>query len=169
MGDPLSAIAGVIGLADVAARTSSLVWRLVVQWRDAPAQLLLLQEDLRNFSHVAGLLQVVCETTKERSGSQKYALLEPLSTQAEIATRTWLELQAIVESISAAPEIGRSRIRRERWLAKRSRVAVLYLAYWWQTRAHNLLNSMIDEKNDRLYIELEVGNGAIYMHLQASK
>ncbi|KAF2489235.1 hypothetical protein BU16DRAFT_544640 [Lophium mytilinum] len=123
MADPLSAIAGVVGILDVAARTSSQVWKLIEAWRNAPTQILDLSEEIHTSRRVSTQLQTMCDALKGVSESDPF--VEILAAQIDTARTICVSLDAILQSIGSTSPDTRRRIRKEKWLQAKSKVADL--------------------------------------------
>ncbi|KAF2805404.1 ankyrin [Mytilinidion resinicola] len=123
MADPLSGIAGVVGLLDVATRTSSQVWKLIEAWRSAPTQILDLSEEIHTSRRVISQLQTACDTVTDVTEFDPF--IEVFTTQIDIARTVCMGLESILQSISGTSLDSRRRIRKERWLQARSKVADL--------------------------------------------
>jgi hypothetical protein len=120
MAEPVSTIASIIGLLDVAAKLSSQASRLAREWKDAPTQIRSLSEEIDMSHHIAKELKALCELLEEQSQPPGYA--EAISTQIRRARPVWTELERIVQSVQGPLK---QKVRRDKWMVKAYRVAAL--------------------------------------------
>lgn len=120
MAEPLSTIVSVVGLIEIAARTSSQVLRIVREWKDAPAQIHLLSEEIKMSHGIAKELKALFEQLDGQPQPPGYA--EAISTQIRRAAPVWIELEKIVQSVRGPLK---QKARRNIWMRKAYRVAAL--------------------------------------------
>ena len=120
MAEPLSTVAAIVGLVDVAAKISSQVLRLAREWKDAPAQIRSLSEEIDMSHCITKELKALCELLEGQSQPSEYA--EAISTQIKRARPVWTELEKIVQSVQGPLK---RKVRRDKWMVKAYRVAAL--------------------------------------------
>lgn len=98
--DPFSALASIVGVADVAARASTTIWKVINEWRDAPAQLGELQEEIHASTDI---------------------FKELIATQLLKAKSAWTDLEGILNSVLPLPAAGRTRIRKDKWMTQKGK------------------------------------------------
>jgi len=99
MSDPLSILAGVAGLVDIAARTSSQVLRLIAEWKDAPKQIYFLSEEIHMSQRIAQQLKTLCELLVEQNPTQIPGCDIAINIQLNRAKPVWAELGDILQSV----------------------------------------------------------------------
>jgi len=122
MADPLSIIASVAGLLDIAARTSAGVIQLIEDWKDAPKQVHFLSEEINMSQQVAQQLKDLCDTLDEHSFNNMRGSAIAIMTQLNRAKPVWTELEELVQSVRIS---AKSKINNARWLRKAGRVVAL--------------------------------------------
>ena len=70
MADPLSTIASVAGLIDIAARTTSQVMRLLAEWKNAPNEIYFLSDEMKMSQQIAQQLKSLAEALIEQNSNQ---------------------------------------------------------------------------------------------------
>jgi hypothetical protein len=122
MAEPLSAVGSILGLVDVAARTSSQILQLIKEWKNAPDQVHFLYEEIKMSRQVAQQLQMLCEPPKGQALHNFSTFAEAISTQIIRAEPVWKELEQIVYSIRGPVK---TKVRNARWMRKCQQVASL--------------------------------------------
>ena len=125
MAEPLSAIAAVVGLVEIAAKSCSRVVGLVSEWRDAPHQVQSLVQELLLSQQITKDLEAFCRRLEaqgqlEQTPQPYYGGV--LQTSIERATLLWTELENIVRSVQKS---DKRQIRKDKWLVRSRRVADL--------------------------------------------
>jgi hypothetical protein len=122
MSDPLSTIASVAGLIDIAARTSSQVLRLITEWKDAPKQIYFLSEEINMSQQIAQQLKELCDTLAEHNFGQIRGCDIAINIQLNRAKPVWAELGEILQSVRGPVT---SKVHKGTWMRKASRVVSL--------------------------------------------
>jgi len=122
MADSISAISAVIGLIDVAARTSSQIVQLIAERRDAPKQLHFLSEEVSMSRQVAQQLKAFCNTLVIHRFDQVPECAKAIMIQLDRARPVWAELEEIVRSVRG---LVNSKVHNERWVRKPTKVVSL--------------------------------------------
>jgi len=122
MADPLSIIASIAGLLDIAARTSAGVIQLIADWKDAPKQVHFLSEEISMSQQVAQQLKDLCDTLDEHSFNNMRGSAIAIMTQLNRARPVWTELEELVQSVRISTK---SKINNARWLRKAGSVVAL--------------------------------------------
>ena len=120
MAEPLSTIAAIVGLVDVVAEISSQVLHLAREWKNAPAQIWSLSEEIDMSHHIAKELKALCQLLEGQSQPPGYA--EAISTQINRARPVWTELEKILQSVQGPLK---QKVHRDKWMVKAYRVAAL--------------------------------------------
>jgi len=114
--DPCSIAAGLIGLLDVSARLSGKARRIAHTIKNAPAQILALENELEDFRLV---LNEVQQAQEQIIAARDVALPAVLSREIERAQRETDELEETVDLVtSTGKNVG------IRWLRKQSHIYI---------------------------------------------
>ena len=125
MAEPLSTIAAVVGLVEIAAVTSSHVVRLARKWRHVPSQIESLSQELL-LSHQttkdleAFYRQLEAQAQRQQVPQPNY--VSALWASMERAALVWTELESILRSVQGS---GKQKHKRATWWIKSSRIADL--------------------------------------------
>jgi hypothetical protein len=119
MADTIRAIATLVSLT---AQTSSQVSSLIKEWKDAPAQLQLLADEVESSRKVLQQLKSLTQELKEKNTQTFTAYAEAILEQVERTEPIWIELGKIVESVRGP--IGTT-LRNERWMKSAPKVSDL--------------------------------------------
>jgi len=120
MAEPLSIAASVVGLLDVAARTSLVAWRLQDEWRDAPEKLHHLAEEIRHSRRIFEQLQNLFDAVNSQESHRTHGFRDALISQIMLATPILVGLERNLQSIIRKSSGGDSRIRRVAWMARQA-------------------------------------------------
>lgn len=128
--------AGIVGVADVTARTSAGLWRLCEHWRDAPKDVSLLRDDLGQASEFFAQLQRGIAAEQARAGASTWppesiAELERMLQDGEALV---LSVQQLVDDLlnQTVPGAGQAQqdlskrrkltwVKRSRWVLEQRR------------------------------------------------
>ena len=124
--DPLSALSGILGIADIATRASSKIWHLIEEWQDAPAQLQLLQQEIRESRDLLEYLRTACDALRTHASNSSTSIITQLvASQLEHVRLAWTDLDRILDSVSETTSTSGIRIRKDRWIRQRAKAARL--------------------------------------------
>jgi hypothetical protein len=128
----MEAIAGIVGIAEGAARAGSKLWQLTASWRDAPRDVHQLRDDLDRTSGFYNEIRQGIENTYGQLGEMQPQLKRELHWLVDDGYRHILELERIIDRIQAASGTDRNRgigpKGRLTWLLQSQKVARLRLA-----------------------------------------
>ncbi|KAL9116135.1 MAG: hypothetical protein Q9227_000504 [Pyrenula ochraceoflavens] len=116
MAEPVLSLPVVLGLANVALRVSCLVWRVIEKWRDAPAGILALSEEVRRSRHVIDQVHALLKEFESDDEESHAGFLEALNGEVVLATSIWEELERILQSMTRRTPSGQVKLRRDRWV-----------------------------------------------------
>lgn len=120
MADIASLILAITSGVDVVARTSFAIGRLIVEWNDAPAQVLSLSEEVQQFHDIIKKLKEFTSILEACSRDDIYvAAITRLICRAE---PQWTQLQKIVQSLTGP----NGRVRKQKWLKLAQKVSSLH-------------------------------------------
>lgn len=122
MSDPLSAIAGIAGLIDITARTSSQILQLIDDWKDAPRQVHFLAEEINMSQHVSQQLKDLRCVLVRHNVDRLHQYDTALNVQLDRVKPVWAELAEILASVKGPVA---NKLRKGKWMRKASRVAYL--------------------------------------------
>lgn len=122
MADPISAVASIAGLIDIAARTSSQALKLIDDWKDAPRQIYFLAEEMKMSQQIAQQLKYLCDALASQNVTQLHGFDTTLNVQLNRAKPVWVELRDILQSVK---DPVKGKLCRSRWMRKASRVVSL--------------------------------------------
>jgi hypothetical protein len=142
-------VAACVGIADIAARSSSKIWRLTELWKDAPSEIHQLRDDLSYAQEFFGEVRFRATATRELAFRKPASQTQQLCGLLDQGSDILGELEVIIDGLGhpAAdaddepllgdePVAGMSKRRRVTWLLKRRRTHALRL------RLKDLLNSI---------------------------
>ena len=119
MAEIVSLVLAVAGTLDVAARTSSIVARLMRDWKEAPAQIALLSEEIKVQRYMMLQLKEFCESPS--ASSRNAFQVTVINSLLQRADSLWLELERIVEILDKRAD----RERKMKWIGNAHKVASL--------------------------------------------
>ncbi|CZR64918.1 uncharacterized protein PAC_14818 [Phialocephala subalpina] len=121
MSNPLSAIASIAGLIDIAAETSSQVLQLIHDWKDAPKQIHFLSQEINISRQIAHQLIELRDLLANHNVNQLLSYDTALSVQLNRAKPVWAELEEILGSVKSSD----SKLCKAKQMRKGSRVVSL--------------------------------------------
>ncbi|KAL8926239.1 MAG: hypothetical protein Q9172_001881 [Xanthocarpia lactea] len=117
--DIASFVLATAGGVDVVTRTTFAVRRLIEDWKDAPAQVLLLSHEIQQFEQVAKKLKEFSLSLEARPENEIY--VTAITNLIQRAEPQWAELQKIIPSLT-----GRTgQTRKQKWMRVANKVTAL--------------------------------------------
>lgn len=117
--DIASFVLATAGGVDVVTRTTFAVRRLIEDWKDAPAQVLLLSHEIQQFEQVAKKLKEFSLSLEARPENEIY--VTAITNLIQRAEPQWAELQKIIPSLT-----GRTgQPRKQKWMRVANKVTAL--------------------------------------------
>lgn len=139
--DPLSLVARVIGVSNIAVRTTSSLYQLINVWHDAPQDVHHLGDQISStgdfFRMIGKELNISTVGNANISADASFGSYADLSTLVEAATSIVTEIGQIIQEINSPSksteyiDLGEldhrvaGRTRRSRWIVKRKKVLKL--------------------------------------------
>ena len=119
MADIASLVLAIASGVEVVAKTSFAVGRLMDEWKDAPAQVLSLSEEVQQFHEIAKKLKEFSSNMEACSRDDIYvAAITSLIRRAELQ---WTQLQKIIQSLTGPTR----KTRKQKWLRLAHKVSSL--------------------------------------------
>lgn len=118
MAELVSLLLAIASGIDITARTSFEVARLIHEWKDAPAQVLSLDEEIKDSRQAAVQLKNFCENLDTNADA---LYISTISSQVRKAEPYWVRLEEIVQSLRDPT----GRLHKERWIKRASKAASL--------------------------------------------
>ena len=122
MADPLSVIAGVVGLLEVGARCGKHLCCLIQDFRHAPDELFALSNEVNDLSVVLMEVESVCQSMQNANINPKSRIVDALATHLDRARSMLAELETLINLLSPT---GSVKVRRLVWLKKRTQTRKL--------------------------------------------
>lgn len=136
--DPLSALAGVVGLTDAASRTGSKIFTLINTWRNAPRELHSIREDvsvanefLRNLGAITqviikeGNININVNESLERCLISTQSILTDLEKNLDYVSSSGDPVKNEVVGEEKSKSDNSAEIRKSRWLRRRTAIISL--------------------------------------------
>jgi hypothetical protein len=109
MAELASFFLAITGGVDITVRTSSKIAQLIHEWKDAPAQIISLDEEIQNSRQVAMQLKAFCESLGANPDAFDVTAVSSLVRKAK---PSWVKLEEILESLRDS----KGRLRKGRWI-----------------------------------------------------
>lgn len=110
----------VVGGVDVITRTSFAVGRLIKEWKEAPAQVLSLSQEIKQFHEIAKKLKEF-SSSLEASPENNAIYIAAITDLIRRAEPQWAELQKIIQSLIKPT----GQTRKQKWIRVANRVTAL--------------------------------------------